>query len=251
MEKILLIEDDKAYVENIKILLEEENFIVISALNGLDGIDMAKTENPDLIVCDIMLPDVDGYSILKEIRKRPKTKLIPFIFLTAKAEMSDLRAGMNFGADDYLTKPFLASDLLTTIRTRLDRANLSVKGKKADDLTQSRTKHKPDDYLFLPTKNKYEILSVESVVCIISDGVYSNVFNKDGKKTLVRKLLKDWEETLPKNIFIRIHKSFIINLKYITKVEKWFNGSLKIYLDHYGEPLIASRRYAARLKKSI
>ena len=251
MEKILIIEDDKSYVENIKILLKEENFNVISALNGLDGIDMAKTEKPDLIICDIMLPDVDGYSILKEIRKRSNTKLIPFIFLTAKAEMSDLRTGMNYGADDYLTKPFLANDLLTTIRTRLDKAKLSVKKKKADDLTQIKTKHKPDDYLFLPNKNKYEILSVESIVCIISDGVYSNVFNKDGKKTLVRKLLKDWEETLPKNIFIRIHKSFIINLKYITKIEKWFNGSLKIYLDHYGEPLIVSRRYAARLKKSI
>lgn len=251
MEKILIIEDDKAYVENIKILLTEENFNVISAMNGLDGIDLAKTENPDLIICDIMLPDVDGYSILKEIRKRPKTKLIPFIFLTAKAEMSDLRAGMNYGADDYLTKPFLAIDLLTTIRTRVDKAKLSTKEKKSDDLIHSKTKHKPDDYLFLPTKNKYEILPVDSIVCIISDGVYSNVFNKDGKKTLVRKLLKDWEETLPKNIFIRIHKSFIINLKYIIKVEKWFNGSLKIYLDHYSESLIVSRRYAVKLKKSI
>lgn len=251
MEKILIIEDDKAYIENIKILLEEEGFNVASAINGFDGIELAKNENPDLIICDIMLPDVDGYSILKELRKREKTKLIPIIFLTAKSSMSDLRAGMNLGADDYLTKPFHADDLLTAVRTRLEKAKLIYDAvKKSEDPLQNKERLGPDDYLFLPGKNNYEVLPVNNVVCISSDGVYSNVFSIDGKKVLVRKLLKEWEETLPEKIFLRIHKSNMINLKYIKKVEKWFNGSLKLYLDHYNEPLIVSRRYAARLKKS-
>ena len=252
MEKILIIEDDKAYVENIRILLEEEGFNVASAVNGFDGIELAKNEIPDLIICDIMLPDVDGYSVIKELRRREKTKLIPFIFLTAKAAMSDLRSGMSLGADDYLTKPFRSDDLLTAVRTRLEKAKLIYEAvKKSEDPSKSKAKLNPDDYLFLPGKNNYEVLPVNNVVCISSDGVYSNVFSIDGKKVLVRKLLKEWEETLPETIFLRIHKSFLINKKYIKKIDKWFNGALKLHLNHYSEPLIVSRRYAVRLKKSI
>ena len=106
MTKILLIDDEKAYLENLNTLLEEEGYETVTASNGMDGIEAAKTSQPDLIVCDIMLPDISGYMILEELRKRKSTKLIPFIFLTAKAEMSDLRKGMNLGADDYITKPF-------------------------------------------------------------------------------------------------------------------------------------------------
>ena len=250
MEKILIIEDDKGYLENIKILLDEEDYNVETAANGFDGIEAAKTKNPDLIICDIMLPDIDGYVILKELRKREKTKFIPFIFLTAKAAMSDLRTGMNLGADDYLTKPFKADDLLTAVRTRLEKAKIILEAvRKSNDSVNNKVRLTSEDHIFLPSKNNYEVLLVNNIVCISSEGVYSNVFSKDGKKVLVRKLLKEWEETLPKNIFLRIHKSFLINIKYIKKVEKWFNGALKIHLEHYNEPLIVSRRYAAKLKK--
>ncbi|HSP88641.1 MAG TPA: response regulator [Ignavibacteriaceae bacterium] len=250
-ERILIIEDDKAYIENIKILLEEEGFNVSSALNGFDGVDKAKTEIPDLIICDIMLPDIEGYAVLKELRKREKTKLIPFIFLTAKASMSDLRTGMNQGADDYITKPFRSDDLLTAIKTRLEKANhLKELIRNSEVQSLSKNKLTAEDFIFLPSKNNYEVLQVNNVVCISSEGVYTNVFNIDGKKILVRKLLKEWEETLPETIFLRIHKSFLINKKYIKKVDKWFNGALKLYLNHYDEALIVSRRYAARLKKS-
>lgn len=252
MEKILIIEDDQSYIENIKILLEEESFDVISAVNGFDGIELAKSETPDLIICDIMLPDIDGYAILKELRKREKTKLIPFIFLTAKAAMSDLRTGMNLGADDYLTKPFKADDLLSAVRTRLEKAKIIINAaKKSDASFNDKTRLGQEDYVFLPSKNNYEVVPVNEVVCIASEGVYSNVYSKDGKKVLVRKLLKEWEETLPEGNFMRIHKSFLVNIKYIKKIEKYFNGSLKLYLNHYDEPLTVSRRYAARLKKSI
>ncbi|MGE5845610.1 MAG: response regulator transcription factor, partial [Ignavibacteria bacterium] len=183
MRKILIIEDDLSYIENIKILLEEEGFDVFSAPNGFDGIDAAKNETPDLIICDIMLPDIDGYSILIELRKREKTKLIPFIFLTAKAEMSELRKGMNLGADDYLTKPFHANDLLAAVRTRLEKANtISESAKKKSADISDKAKFSIDDYLFLPNKNSYEVLPVINVVCILSEGVYTNVVSINGKK---------------------------------------------------------------------
>jgi DNA-binding LytR/AlgR family response regulator len=249
MEKILIIEDDKAYIENIKTLLEEEGFNVAYAITGFDGIDLAKNEIPDLIICDIMLPDIDGYTILKELRRREKTKLLPFIFLTAKAGMSDLRAGMNLGADDYITKPFHTDDLLTAIKTRLEKAKLiSGEYKKSGNKLKNKARLEPDDFIFLPGKNNYEVLLINSIVYISSEGVYSYVYSNDGKKVLVRKILKAWEKTLPEKIFVRIHKSSLINLNYVKKIDKWFNGALKLYLQHYNEPLIVSRRYAARLK---
>jgi DNA-binding LytR/AlgR family response regulator len=252
MEKILVIEDDKAYLENIKILLEEEDYNVTSVVNGFDGIDAAKNENFDLIICDIMLPDVDGYSVLKELRRREKTKFVPFIFLTAKASMSDLRSGMNLGADDYLTKPFRSEDLLTAIATRLEKSkSVLASSKKPGKSINEKAKLGPDDFVFLPTKNKYEVVPVNNIVFILSEGVYSNVFSVDGKKVLVRKLLKEWEETLPSTFFLRIHKSSLVNVKHIKKIEKWFNGSLKLYLNYYNDSLIVSRRYASKLKKSI
>jgi len=252
MEKILIIEDDKAYIENITILLEEEGYNVISAGNGFDGIDLAKNEIPDLIICDIVLPDIDGYAILKELRRREKTKLIPFIFLTAKAAMSDLRTGMNLGADDYLIKPFQANDLLTSIKTRLEKSQIIIEAaNKSQNSTSARARLEPDDYVVLPSKANYEVLPVNKIVFISSDGVYSNVFSMDGNKVLVRKLLKEWEATLPQKLFFRIHKSTLVNLQYIKKIERWFNGCLRTHMVHYPEPLIVSRRYAALLKKRI
>lgn len=244
MIKILIIEDDKSYCENIKLLLEEEDYKVLFAINGFDGLDIAKSLKPDLIICDVMLPDISGYQILEELRKRESTKLTPFIFLTAKAEMYDLRIGMNLGADDYLTKPYHSHELLQAVKMRLRKSQIEKK------LINNKNKLETDDFIFLPAKNNYEVFPVENVVCIISEGVYSNVFCKDGKKILVRKLLKEWEQSLPDKFFLRIHKSCIINLKYVKKIDKWFNSSLKIFLDNYEEPLIVSRRYAAKLKKS-
>ncbi|HMU41999.1 MAG TPA: response regulator [Ignavibacteriaceae bacterium] len=244
MTKILIIEDDKNYCENIKILLEEEDYEVLFALNGFDGLDIARSLKPDLIICDVMLPDISGYQILEELRKRETTKLTPFIFLTAKAEMNDLRTGMNLGADDYLTKPYHSHELLQAVKMRLQKSQIEK------NIINDKNKLETDDFIFLPAKNNYEVFPVENIVCILAERVYSNVFCKDGKKILVRRLLKQWEESLPDKYFLRIHKSCIINLKFIKKVDKWFNGSLKIFLSNYDQPLIVSRRYAAKLKKN-
>ena len=124
MKKILVIEDDKNVRENIKTLLSEEGFIVYSASAGDEGIIIAKNEIPDLIVCDIMMHGKDGYAVLKELSKNSFTKSIPFIFLTAKVERSDLRLGMELGADDYLFKPFKSEELLKSIESRLRRVDV-------------------------------------------------------------------------------------------------------------------------------
>lgn len=135
--KILVIEDEKDVRLNILEILASGGFDSINADNGLTGIQLAKERSPDLIICDIKMPDFDGYNVLEALRQDPKTAMIPFIFLTAKADKADMRHGMNLGADDYLTKPFRRVELLDTIAARLKRHHAQVEiQKKVDELQQ-------------------------------------------------------------------------------------------------------------------
>lgn len=122
MKKILLIEDNNEMRENTAEILELASYTVLTAENGKTGVDLAKKEKPDLIVCDVMMPELDGYGVLYLLGKNPSTATIPFIFLTAKAEKSDFRKGMSLGADDYLTKPFEEMELLSAVEGRLKRS---------------------------------------------------------------------------------------------------------------------------------
>ena len=124
MKTILLIEDNLDVRENTAEILELADYKVISAENGKVGVELAKKHIPDLIICDIMMPELDGYGVIHMLTKNPETASIPFIFLTAKTEKSDLRKGMNLGADDYLTKPFDDLELLDAVEIRLRKNEL-------------------------------------------------------------------------------------------------------------------------------
>ncbi|MFP2997308.1 response regulator [Spongiivirga sp. MCCC 1A20706] len=119
MKKVLLIEDDSALRENTAELLELSNYSVETAPNGIAGVEKAKKTLPDIIVCDIMMPELDGYGVLESLASNENTRQIPFIFLSAKTEHKDIRKGMDMGADDYLTKPFLEEELISAIESRL------------------------------------------------------------------------------------------------------------------------------------
>lgn len=123
MKKILVIEDEAETLENLVLMLEMEGFKPLSASNGRTGVAVAKREMPDVILCDVSMPEMDGYGVLETLRADSATVSIPFIFLTAKGDKKDLRAGMNLGADDYLTKPASAEEVLSAINARLDRHN--------------------------------------------------------------------------------------------------------------------------------
>ncbi|MCJ8282054.1 MAG: EAL domain-containing response regulator [Rivularia sp. ALOHA_DT_140] len=141
MTKILVIEDEESVRENILDLLEAESFETLAAANGKIGIDLAVSEVPDLILCDLMMPNIDGYEVLKNLNSRASTATIPFIFLTARSAKADVRQGMDLGADDYLTKPFTRSELLNAIMSRLD--------KQTDDL-KYLSKNNRNSARFLP-----------------------------------------------------------------------------------------------------
>ena len=127
MKKILIIEDNLEVRENTSEILSLANYNVVVAENGKIGVELAQREKPDLIICDIMMPELDGYGVLLILSKNEQTAGIPFIFLTAKAEKTDIRKGMNLGADDYLTKPFDDTDLLNAIDARLRKNAMQQK----------------------------------------------------------------------------------------------------------------------------
>jgi DNA-binding NarL/FixJ family response regulator len=122
MNKILVIEDEAQMRRNLVSILRLEKFQPLAAENGRTGLELAHRERPDLILCDVMMPEMDGYDVLEQLHKDPATMHVPFIFLTAKGEKTDVRGGMNLGADDYLVKPVDKADLLRAIQTRLARA---------------------------------------------------------------------------------------------------------------------------------
>lgn len=134
MVKILIIEDEVEIRSNLVELLDLEGYEVVSADNGVTGLLGAIEHTPDLIICDVMMPELDGYDVLQALRQDPKTLTIPFLFLTALADKGDIRRGMTLGADDYLTKPFTRSDVLTAVETRLQR-QVASKAQANDDQT--------------------------------------------------------------------------------------------------------------------
>lgn len=135
MKKILLIEDDAVLRDNTAELLELLNYHVNVASNGKIGVEKAKNQNPDIIVCDIMMPELDGYGVLEQLGNDIQTQHIPFIFLSAKTERHDVRKGMNLGADDYITKPFSEDELVSAIESRLAKAAIlkDMRGKQEAD----------------------------------------------------------------------------------------------------------------------
>ncbi|MCB0614637.1 MAG: response regulator, partial [Phaeodactylibacter sp.] len=122
MKKILVIEDNGEVRENLEEILELSGYDVLTAEDGKVGVEIALTDPPDLILCDVMMPHLDGFGVLNILSKKSSTANVPFIFLTAKAEKSDFRRGMNLGADDYITKPFYKDELLEVIETRLRKS---------------------------------------------------------------------------------------------------------------------------------
>ena len=204
MKNILLIEDDTALRENTAELLELANYHVFTAPNGKIGIDMAKEYLPDLIVCDIMMPEVDGYGVLEALSLDEKTAHIPFIFLSAKTEHKEIRKGMDLGADDYLTKPFEEDELMSAIESRLAKAEILAKAiaptskEKEDDIRDlNELKNFFDDNGVISTYKKGEVIYEErsrsnTIYLILKGIVKSHKLDESGKE-LITALYKEDE----------------------------------------------------------
>ncbi len=256
MIKVLVIEDENTVRAGITELFEENGYRVFPASTGNEGIKLAAERDPDIIICDILMQGIDGYSVLNKIRSKAKTRAVPFIFLTAKTELSDLRLGMELGADDYVFKPYRAEDLLKAGNARLKRIKelkpspFIEEGEKPEETGKKRTLTL-EDRIFIKARGKPEILKIEEIVCIKANSDYSNIFLQNGTKYIIRKSLKNWEEILPEKHFIRVHRSIIVNLNYVKKLESWYKRSYVLHLKNYNEPVVISQRYAVKIKSRL
>lgn len=198
MKTILLVEDDLALRENTAELLELSDYNVLTAPNGKVGIDMAFQHIPDIIVCDIMMPEVDGYGVLESVSLNEKTMHIPFIFLSAKTERGEVRKGMDLGADDYLTKPFEEDELISAIESRLAKSQILLKAsskeskkKESEDGLRNLNELKNffDDNGIISKYSKDDIIYKEgdhsNNIYLILDGVVkSHKMDANGKELI-------------------------------------------------------------------
>ncbi len=246
-EKILAVEDDKDILQNIVTLLEEEGYSVFPASNGIAGIEAANTFLPDLILCDVLMPGMDGFRVIEELQKNRSTRSIPFLFVTAKTEKEDLRRGMLLGADDYIFKPFEPEELLAAIETRLKKKNSLI----ADlDEKQNQKTLASSGKLFLKVNGVSKFIKLNEIVYISAERQYSSIKLKNEKSFLLKKSINEWEKILPADSFLRIHRSTLVNSDLITKIEKSKNSYYLVYLQNPEEYFTMSRRYATKVRKS-
>jgi len=254
MTKILIIEDDDALRIGIRDLLEANNYSIFTTGNGKEGLNLIEAVKPDIILCDIMMDSVDGYEVKKELDKKMDTSLIPFIFLTAKADIKDIRIGMQLGADDYIVKPFDSIDLLNSIKIRLEKNKWQKETRQTDakdKAIENKNKLSAEEHIFINSKGKPKFILVSEIKCITSSGNNSSVYVEGGLKLQVRRTLKKWEELLPENTFKRVHKSTIINMKYIKNISKWSSGTLLLHMKDMNETFIISQRYAKLIRTKL
>jgi len=197
--------------------------------------ELVRAKKPDVVFLDIQLPGETGFDLLEKIS--PACRII---FVTA-FDAYAIRA-FEVNALDYLLKPINPARLAQAIERLMIHDSASVAPVRALEY---------EDRLFIEVDEHSRFLKVSDIIVISAMGDYSQIFSCDGQKSLVLKPLKDWEERLPAKHFTRIHRSTIININYVERVESWFNRSYRIHIRQIPEPLVMSRRYAARFKTTF
>lgn len=185
MTKILVIDDDTAINELIKINLELNGYEVIQSFNGTDGFAMAKQEMPELIVLDVMMPEVDGFTVAQRIRQCAEIEDTPIIMLTALSQLNDKVNGFNIGVDDYLTKPFEIDELLVRVRALLKRSNNIPKSVVVRDLLTYK------GITLLPEVYSVKINDKIQKLTPIEFDIFNTLFQNHGNMVSSQKLLKD------------------------------------------------------------
>jgi two-component system LytT family response regulator len=237
MNKInaIIVDDERlARKELASMLAEFENVEIIGEADSVSSAtELIKKSCPDVIFLDIQMPGESGFELANKTDLESK-----IIFVTAYDEYA-LRA-FEVNALDYLMKPINPKRLKQAVDRIIDDSR-----EKEDEGKQLQY----DDNLFIQMNSKFRFIKVSSILSIKSAGDYSELIIANATRGLVLKSMKEWERRLPKKYFTRIHRSTIINMEYIDKIEDWFNNSYRVYIGGITEPFIISRRYAAKLKE--
>ena len=231
--KTIIVDDERLARKEMRRLLAEFDEIVIvgEAENLTEAICLIQTEKPQIVFLDIQLSGENGFDLLEKIQRNFK-----LIFVTA-FDAYAIRA-FEVNALDYLLKPVNPERLAKAIE-------------RLDEETNNSNEFRPlefDDRIFLELAERSVFLKVCDISHINAAGDYSEIFAVGGKKFLIEKSLREWEERLPEKYFLRIHRQTIINLEEIRHIEPWFNRTFQVYLKNCTQPLAVSRRYTVKLK---
>jgi len=235
--KAVIVDDERLARTKLRAMLEPYPQISITgeADSGEAALRLINEGRPDVVFLDIQMPGESGFDLVNRL-ERP----VKIIFVTAFDEYA-IRA-FEINALDYLLKP-VTQERLTLAVERLSQSPAPTES------PNRRLEH--DDFLFLTIGQNSRFLRVREIKYISAADVYTEIITADEQKTLVLKPLTEWEERLPEKYFARIHRSTIINIEFVERVEKWFNYSFKVHLRGVKEPLTMSRRYAAKLKDKL
>lgn len=233
----ILVDDERLARKDLRSMLTEHELIDVvgEAESVAQATELVLAKNPDVLFLDIQLPGETGFDLLEKI-----TPACKIIFVTA-FDAYAIRA-FEVNALDYLLKPINPARLAQAIERLATHESAPAPTARALEY---------EDRLFIEVDERSRFLKVSDIIVISAMGDYSQIFSSDGQKSLVLKSLKDWEERLPAKHFTRIHRSTIINVEYVERVESWFNRSYRIHIRHLVEPLVMSRRYAARFKTTF
>ena len=235
--KALIVDDERLARKDLNFLLAEyENIKIVDEADDVpSAIKAIKRFKPDVIFLDIQMPGESGFDMLDKFKIESK-----IIFITAYDEYA-IRA-FEVNALDYLLKP-----------VNPDRLKRTIERLEQEDNCQNRItrKLKYEDRLFIMIGNQMKFLKVSSILYIQAAGDYSEIVTKNRQKGLELISMKEWENRLPQNYFVRIHRATIINMEYIDRLEKWFNYSYRVYLKGVKNPFVMSRRFAQILKEKF
>lgn len=263
MKKILVIEDEKILLETIYKCLKLEGYEVTKADNGLTGIKAARSKKFDLIISDIMMPDADGYFVIKALKDNSELLPPSFIIMTSGTERKDQRLSMELGADDFITKPFKTEELLKAVKVQLNKRDIIAaklnlvneivnrapkKSVNTDNKKESIERLDYEANFFISDYQRSDFIKISRITYIEAAKDYTVINLEDKKNFIVRKSLTAWQKILPEKQFTRIHRSVIINSNYVEKVLKDSSNTFKLYLKDIPKPLTISQRYARMLK---
>ncbi len=214
MKKILLIEDNPNVLLNTTRMLQAEGHMVISAANGRDGLEMAQQHIPSLIICDIMMPEIDGYGVISALRNNPATTTIPFIFLSAKSDKTDFRQGMELGSDDYLTKPFTRDELLGAINAQFKKQEIinSYYKQELANLRGNISKSLPHQLLF----PAIEVMGLADILVKNYHAMQAHEVPDIGKR--IRKAGRDMHEMVKKFLLYAELESTENNTEWLNQI---------------------------------
>lgn len=236
--RTIIIDDERPARKGLRILLEPFPRIEIVGEAGsvTEAIQEIESLKPDLIFLDIQMPGQSGFDLLSRVENN-----FSVIFVTAYDEFAIRALKMN--ALDYLLKPVSHEAIKKSI-SKIITAN-------TQPITQKDNSFKYTDRIFLKADQVFHMIRINQVIAIKAEGDYSKVYLNNDQSLIVLKTMKEWEQILPDNFFIRIHRSAIVNIEYVIKLEKGFNDSYYIFLKHIKEPFSISQNYTNRLKEMV